>query len=91
MRIVLLTILTVTFLFGSGEIQTLTPKERVMLLEKVKQTKKLKRRMLREKFKKARAHKLRKRLKHKMKKSRFQRLIKENRIKRKIHKLKVSP
>ena len=90
MRILLLIIVTVTFLFG-GEVETLTPKERVMLLEKVKQTKRLKRKILRERFKKARAHKLRKKLRHKLKKSRFQKLMKENRIKRKIHKLKVSP
>ena len=90
MRILLLMIVTATFLFG-GEVQALTPKERVMLLEKVKQTKKLKRRILREKLRKARAHKLRKKLKHRLKKSRFQQKIKENRIKRKIHKLKVSP
>ena len=91
MRILLLIIVTATFLFGS-EVETLTPKERVMLLEKVKQTKRLKRKLLREKFKKARAHRLRKKkLRHKLRKSRFQKHLKENRIKRKIHKLKVKP
>ena len=90
MRILLLIIVMATFLFGS-EVQTLTSKERIMLLEKVKQTKKLKRKLLREKFKKAQAHILRKKLRHKLKKSRFQKHLKENRIKRKIHKLKVKP
>ncbi len=90
MRILFFTMLTIALLFGS-ETQTLSAKERTALLEKVKQTKKLKRQMLKEKFKKAHTQKLRQKLRYKLKKSHFQKENRLNKIKQKIHKLKVSP
>jgi hypothetical protein len=83
-------ILAISFL-SAESLQTLSVQERTVLLEKVKHTKKLQRQRLREKFKKARAHKVRKKLRHKLRKTRFQKENRINRIKRKIHKLKVSP